>query len=145
MSHNEALMRIDIVCQAMVTAAGIDAPPAAPGVGECWVVGTEPTGDWAEHPGAIACWTEGGWRFVAPREGMTAWVTENPGTARFRGGAWETGTVHGRLLVGGVQTVGARQPAIADPSGGATIDTEARTVVAQLLSALREHGLIEPD
>jgi hypothetical protein len=31
---------------------------------------------------------------------------------------------------------------IGSPSGGATIDTQARSVIDQILSALRQHGLI---
>jgi hypothetical protein len=34
--------------------------------------------------------------------------------------------------------------AIADPSGGTTSDKEARAAIAQMLSAMRQHGLIEP-
>jgi hypothetical protein len=34
--------------------------------------------------------------------------------------------------------------AIAEPSGGATADSEARVAIAQMLSAMRQHGLIDP-
>jgi hypothetical protein len=44
--------------------------------------------------------------------------------------------------VGGVQVVGSQQAAIADPSGGGTIDAEARAALAALLVAARTHGLI---
>jgi hypothetical protein len=37
--------------------------------------------------------------------------------------------------------VGARQPAIAAPAGGTTIDAEARNAVAALLAVLKSHGL----
>ncbi|WP_028970118.1 phage tail protein [Sphingomonas sp. URHD0057] len=47
------------------------------------------------------------------------------------------------LLLDGVQVVGARCSAIASPTGGTTIDTQARSTLNQLLSALRQHGLIE--
>jgi hypothetical protein len=47
------------------------------------------------------------------------------------------------LLLEGVQVVGARCSAIATPTGGATVDTEARSALDQLLGALRQHGLIE--
>lgn len=38
----------------------------------------------------------------------------------------------------------ARPPAIADPSGGTTADSEARAAIAQMLAAMREQGLISP-
>jgi hypothetical protein len=47
------------------------------------------------------------------------------------------------LILGGTQVVGTRRPGILSPTGGATIDSEARTVIADLLGAMRAHGLIE--
>lgn len=143
MSHNEALARLDLAAQASVSAAGTDSPPAEPGPGEAWIVGDSPTGDWAGHAGAIAGWSAAGWRFVAPREGMQAWVAESGGFALFADGAWHVGECRGRLIVEGDQVVGPRAGAIGDPSGGATIDAEARAAVAAMLAALREHGLID--
>lgn len=46
------------------------------------------------------------------------------------------------LRIGGSQVVGARGAAVADPAGGATIDAEARTAIAAILSRLEAHGLI---
>ena len=43
---------------------------------------------------------------------------------------------------GGQQAVRSRATAIAAASGGTTIDTEARGAIAQILRALRQHGLI---
>ena len=44
--------------------------------------------------------------------------------------------------VDGTKVVGARGAAITDPTCGSTIDTEARTAIGSILSALRAHGLI---
>ena len=43
---------------------------------------------------------------------------------------------------GGTQVVGAQGAAVADASGGATIDAEARTALNALLARVRTHGLI---
>jgi hypothetical protein len=51
-------------------------------------------------------------------------------------------TKNGQFFIQGNQVVGPRQPAIAAPSGGATVDTQARTAIADILAALRAHGLI---
>ena len=46
------------------------------------------------------------------------------------------------LDTNGAQVVTTRQAAIADPAGGATVDTQARTAIASILAAMRTHGLI---
>ena len=46
------------------------------------------------------------------------------------------------LRVGGERVVGPRGAAIATPAGGTTVDAEARTTLADVLAALRGHGLI---
>lgn len=73
---------------------------------------------------------------------MEVRVAENGGFARFSD-AWGTGELVGdALVIDGDQVIGAQQAAIANPSGGATIDAEARTAVTSILGALRAHGLI---
>ena len=60
-----------------------------------------------------------------------------------RNGAWETGIVRAQeLRVDGLTVVRNRQSAIGDPAGGAVADSECRTAVLQILTALRAHGLI---
>ncbi|MHA6718798.1 DUF2793 domain-containing protein [Sphingomonas sp. RS6] len=143
MAHNEALARIDIAVHTSIVAAHINTPPDAPLPGQCWLVGPSPTGAWASQAGCIAGWTEGGWRFVAPVEGMRAWLGRDGGWAVFAAGAWRLGEVHGRLIVEGKQLIGARAPAIAEPNGGVTVDAEARSTLSAVLQMLRTHGLIE--
>jgi hypothetical protein len=46
-------------------------------------------------------------------------------------------------VLGGQQVVGGRLAAIPSATGGATIDAQARSTIDQILSALRQHGLIE--
>lgn len=51
--------------------------------------------------------------------------------------------VTGTYKVGDVQVVGPLGAAIADATGGATVDVEARATLNTLLARLRAHGLIE--
>lgn len=44
--------------------------------------------------------------------------------------------------VDGVKVVGAQGGAISSPSGGGTVDSQARTTIGSILSAMRAHGLI---
>ena len=126
----------------MIT-AGSDVPPANPAAGEGWIVGDAPVGDWAGNARAIAGWTDGGWRFVAPRAGMRVWSAADGCDLRFVDGGWIAGELRAaRILVAGVQVVTGQQPAIDAPNGGATVDIEARAAIAALLDTLRSHGLI---
>lgn len=74
---------------------------------------------------------------------MLMWVADQQLWARHDGSAWIIGDLPvASLSVGGDQVVGAQQAAIADPTGGTTVDMEARTALAALLAAARSHGLI---
>lgn len=50
------------------------------------------------------------------------------------------GTVE--VKVAGTKVLTEQQTTIADPSGGATQDAEARTAIAAIIDALQAHGLI---
>ena len=144
MRHNEALQLLDMLVAPAVESLPSDVAPATPAIGSCYVVGTNPSGDWAGQADAIAGFCDGGWRFSEAAEGAVVYVRSEALFATFRDGGWEVGAVRGaRLLIGGDQVVSERQPAIADPSGGQTIDSEARGAIGAILSALRGHGLIE--
>ena len=142
MTHNEALAALDLIVQPAVVAAEVDAPPEGPAEGQCWIVGGAPTGGWAGHAGEIAGWTAGGWRFIAPRQGMTVWVADRRVAARY-GTGWTFGEIAGEtLLLGGEPMLASPAPAIPDPAGGATIDAEARATLAEVLDVLRRHHLV---
>ncbi len=142
-THNEALTLLDLAVQASVLAVGTNVPPASPANGSAWIVGAAPTGGWAGQARAIAGWTAAGWRFVAPREGMTAWSIADGQAARFVGGVWTLGVLAGsRVSIGGNDVVGGRRAAISDPSGGTVVDGQARAAIGAILGALRGHGLI---
>jgi hypothetical protein len=121
--HNESLLLLDGAVQASVTAVGTDTPPAAAVPGDGWVIGDAPTENWSDHARDLAIRTEGGWRFLAPFEGMAVWDRATGCVWRHRAGMWLRGN------------------AIVPPTGGATIDQEARRAVAAMIELLRDHGL----
>ncbi|MGN8001190.1 DUF2793 domain-containing protein [Sphingomonas sp. 22176] len=145
MFHNEALALLDIATQAAVVAAMVDVPPAAPSLGQCWIIGAAPQGFWAGHARKLTGWTEGGWRFLTPRDGMQVWVAADQALALFSGGEWYQGRTYGRLFIEGRQVVGPRQPNVAEPTGGTTVDAEARRAISAVVQSLRQHGLIGVD
>ncbi len=141
--HNEALQRIDACVAACVVERSSATPPVSPSVGECHLVAAGASGAWAGHVAALACFGEGGWRFVAAREGLRVWVASEGVDATFRAGAWDYGIVRGSSVrIDGTKVVGGQQPAIADAAGGSVVDVQSRSVIGQLLAALRAHGLI---
>jgi hypothetical protein len=143
MTHNEALALLDIAVQPVVQSIAPASVPATPVAGQCWIVGPTPAGDWLGQGGALAAWTAGGWRFVAPFEGMTVWSIADALVARRAGAAWVVGQMTAnKIIVGGQQVVGSRAGAIAAVSGGTVIDVQARAAVAAIVAALTTHGLI---
>jgi hypothetical protein len=145
LSHNEALQTLDFVVAAAVEEPPRTSPPSAAAVGSCYVVAASPTGAWVGKAHHLAAFTSGGWRFLPPVEGLSAYVRSTSLPALFRSGGWEIGLLRSSgILVGGQQVVGQRQPSITTPAGGGTIDSEARSAIGQILTALRQHGLVEP-
>jgi hypothetical protein len=91
----------------------------------------------------LAGFSAGGWRFMAPVDGMRLTERNSGLEIAFRNGAWTSGMIRANeVAIAGVKVLGARTSAIADPTGGTTIDMHARSTVAQILGALRAHGLI---
>lgn len=141
-THNEALALADIAIQAVVQAVAPATVPTSPSVGQCWIVGLAPTGAWTGQAGAIAGWTSGGWRFVAAFEGMRVWSIADSVMVRRGAAGWDIGGLTASSLsIGGQQVVGARRTRVPAPTGGATIDAQARAAIATLISGLEAHGL----
>ena len=142
--HNESLQRVDLLLCPVVEGPEISLPPPEPEPGTCYLVASGAAGAWAGKDGMLAGYTEGGWRFIAPIEGVRLFDRSSGEMVVRRGGAWETGIVRGQQLqIGGATVVRERQPAIADPSAGSVVDTQCRAAVSAILAMLRAHGLIE--
>ncbi len=143
-SHNEALALLDLLVCANVESLDLDAPPASPAAGQCWIVAAGASGAWAGQQGAIAAWSGGGWQFLPPKEGHIAWAVDRDSMVRFDGSYWQELPARGDgFYVAGERVAGARQGAIADPAGGSTQDNEARSAIYAILAAMRTHGLID--
>lgn len=141
---NESLQTLDLLVAGLVEEVSRDTPPTDAQVGACYIIGADPTGEWAGKAHNIAALTGAGWRFIEPAEGMTFQVRSTWTCAMFNAGVWQVGDVRGsRLILGGRQVVGEQGDAIPAPSGGTMVDTEARNVIGQILGALRQHGLID--
>lgn len=128
---NEALLALDRLVQPVAVSRTVATPPAGPPDGACWLVPAGAGGEWDGQAGRLACWSAGGWRFHPLPEGALLWVIDEG--RRLRRTA--TGLVPEGLS-------GLPAAPVAGPSGGATIDVEARAVLSELLARLVSVGLL---
>jgi len=142
--HNEALALIDAALHAAIEEEPLATPPGSPVPGQCWIVADGASGAWAGKADALACWTAGGWRFVAPVAGMLAWNKTDGVWLHWAESGWSDGGLPATALsIGGQQVVGPRLPDVPSPSGRTTIDAEARGAIDALIATLKSHGLID--
>lgn len=97
-------------------------PPATPTDGENWLVDASATGDWLGQDGSIACRQAGNWLFVIPRDGMRIFDRSTSQVLLYNGG-WNAPS------------------APTSPTGGSTIDLEARATINALILALTTAGI----
>ena len=121
---NEANARLDVVLHCAV--AGVSAtPPEDPADGETWLVAANPEGAWAGREGMLAGRQAGTWVFAEPRDGLRVLDRATGQDIRFYGG-WQ------------------RAVTPAAPVGGATVDSEARAAIVELIAALAAAGVLTP-
>ena len=126
-THNEALLIIDLLLHRRVLAVGGDpANLTAPVEGQAWIVATGAAGDWAGRDGQIALFAAGGWRFIPPPDGMMIWVVSAQCWMRRNGAAWDM------------------PPTAPNLTANANQDDGARTALNALISALSDWGLLSP-
>ena len=87
-THNEALRILDAVVQLSVKSRSLTDPPAAPVVGDRYIVKGPPGGAWAGHLRDVAIYTEDGWQFHNARTGWRAYVEDEVQLAVFDGTNW---------------------------------------------------------
>jgi hypothetical protein len=116
-THNEALFLIDFLLHPVAQSRTATPPTglAATDAGKCWIVGNAAVGAWAGQDKQLACWSGDGMRVTLESANTMEIYLSN-------------------------QWVSA--PVIANPTGGSTIDTEARTTLIALLARLRQYGII---
>jgi hypothetical protein len=121
----------------------LNVPPPSPEVGLAYICGNNPSGAWAGHANNVACHSDSGWRFISPVEGIELLDRASGRKWRFASGAWSLGIVKAsEVQIDGVKVLGTQRRAIQNASGGTIVDGEARNTLAQVLAALRAHGII---
>ena len=85
-----------------VKSVGDNAPAATPANGDCYIVGTVPTGAWSGHADALAVYRDG-WQFYVPKEGAQVLNLADGLRYNFTSGSW--GLVTAASAAPSVQTV----------------------------------------
>jgi hypothetical protein len=119
---NETIARIDALLHGAIEGE-LTAPPASPADGQAWLVGTGASDAWLGQAGKIAARQAGNWLFFTPRDGIKLLNRASGQEMRFFT-SWKSAT----------------RPSL--PSGGTTIDAEARTSLAAILAALTTAGIV---
>lgn len=89
-THNEALRLLDGLVNLHILAFDLDTSPITPLQGNCYTVGNNPTGDWAQHASSIAYYIDGSWMFIEPFKGLRAFDETNNRLVHFDGNAWQS-------------------------------------------------------
>ncbi|WP_299195006.1 DUF2793 domain-containing protein [uncultured Erythrobacter sp.] len=118
---NQAFSLIDSLMTGTVKES-LDTPPIAPIEGESFRIVAPASGDWAGHDDELAIFVGGAWHFVAPQSGMRVFDQQADAFVHFSSG-WQVPV----------------EPT--QPSGGSTIDAEARQIIAELIEALQKSGV----
>lgn len=122
---NQAFVLLDALTQRAVLGTRAD-PPATQSDGDCYRIAASPTGAWSQHAGALAISVGGVWHFVTPSEGLMVFDRSAGQWLWFRSG-WQNAA------------------ALSQPTSGAVIDTEARSLLVQIVAILQSAGLVAPD
>lgn len=72
---NESLVRLDALVQSSVKSRSLVSPPLA-NEGDCYIVGSSPTGEWLGNDGLFAVFSNSGWIFLEPNIGWITYVED---------------------------------------------------------------------
>jgi hypothetical protein len=85
--HNQALSFLDAFVGMNVKDFALDTPPGSPADGDCYVIGSSPTGAWTGQANKITVYAAG-WYFFTPKEGLVIWVADEDTFAFYDGTEW---------------------------------------------------------
>jgi Protein of unknown function (DUF2793) len=140
-THNEAVLALDRLVALVVVSRSLSVPPLTPATGACYIVPASASAAWGHPAGQVLHWQGSAWLPEAPRDGQVALVADEA-IMLVHLGVWQaTWPVAGLKIAG--RAVLAENPAnVLPPSGGTTIDSEARATLAALVLALQQQGIL---
>ncbi|MGY6638405.1 MAG: DUF2793 domain-containing protein [Erythrobacter sp.] len=119
---NQSLAVLDALASRTIVAS-LASPPADPHEGDCFRVVAPAVDGWADREDCLALRVGGDWHFIAPQQGMMIHDASQKQCLHFDS-SW-----HSASLPAGA-------------TGGASIDAEARALLAQVIDALAKLGLV---
>jgi hypothetical protein len=128
-THNDAVLALDRLVALAVLSASALAPPASPPDGGVWIVPAAGATIWGQPAGTLMHRQDEAWIAALPHDGQVAYVAEN-GLLLVHAGGWQI-----------VRRMGTPMT-VELPSGGGTIDAEARSALASLISIMEHHGFV---
>lgn len=124
---NEALGLIDLTVQLRAINRTRTTPPGSPTEGDNYIIAAGASGEWAGLSGQIACYVNGAWVYLVPREGWRCWIVAEGTTVVYSSGAWQGGpsfftmTWTSSMIAAGVLTI-ASSAVAPQPETGNTDD-----------------------
>jgi hypothetical protein len=139
-THNEAILALDRIVALGVVSRSVTAPPSSVQSGSVYIVPASEGEAWGQPPGTMMQWQGSGWLAVAARAGQLALVVDEGIVLMFRQD-WQSFWPVKGLEVAGRAVLGATPTNIPLPSGGSTMDTQARAAIAAIVSLLVQQGI----
>jgi hypothetical protein len=93
-THNEALLTLDVLCQASVISRSFNSPPENPVAGDRYLVCQSTNLDQNNHPwngktNALALWRDSSWHYFYPQFGWLIFVQSEQQFVFWNGQNWE--------------------------------------------------------
>lgn len=87
-THNEALLILDVATQLVVQSFDAVMPPTSPQEGTLYALDSNSEGVWADHGGKLALWWDNRWWFFQPQDGWRAGLAGSTQVYVRQGGVW---------------------------------------------------------
>jgi hypothetical protein len=100
---NEALAKLDALCQLRFVSKTDTVPPVNPTDGTAYLVPVSALDDWSGHDGQIAIFSNGGWIYLDSKDGWVAYVEDSMEFIKRVSGIWVVET-NGTVSAGGART-----------------------------------------
>lgn len=110
-SGRRYILQNQVIPDAFVVSVGLASPPSSLSLGDQYVIGSAPTGDWASKAENVATWSRRGWIFRSPQRGQIVWNNSDNAFYHYSSGSeWVSGLGIGAIPNGSITPLKARHP-----------------------------------